>query len=159
MTDLPANLAQACEAWARLEAHLIEYCGLGQGALLERERPALIRVLVAALDAPPAPAPIQASAQLAALTADAGGAGHPVCPVPNIATPLPDPSPPQISRITRGVWYSAGDLPAPDLAKARADGPGYDCRQCGRRVRGARHSDPRLLCPTCTLSEGHSSAG
>lgn len=147
MTDLPPNLAQACEAWARLEAHLIEYCGLGQGALLERERPALIRLIVAALDgSPPAPAPV--------IVKDTGGSPPPVSD--------PYPSQPLVTdptRLVRGVWYAAGDLPAPDLARARADGPGFDCRQCGRRVRGARHSDPRLLCPTCTLSEGHSSAG
>ena len=137
MTDIPANIAQAARAWASLEAHLVERCGLGSSVSLERERPALIRIMMAALDgSPPAPAPVPALVREA--------------PLPPVPTP---------TKYAAGVWFNGFDLPAPDLAATRADGPGFDCRQCGRRVRGARHTDPRLLCPTCTLSEGHSSQG
>lgn len=137
MTDIPANIAQAARAWAALEAHLVERCGLGQSSSLEKERPALIRIMLSALDAQPAPAPVH---------------------VPTIVMPDP-PLPPQHG-VGQAVWVNGFDLPLPyDLAATRVDGPGFDCRQCGRRVRGARHTDPRLLCPTCTLSEGHNSQG
>jgi len=37
--------ARAAELWARLEKRLIERCGLPNGAMLDRERPGLVRAV------------------------------------------------------------------------------------------------------------------
>jgi hypothetical protein len=145
MTDLPTNLAQACEAWARIEAHLIEHCGLGQGALLERERPALIRLTLTALEGLPAPVTIHASSTVLECR------GSPPLPLHNPTPPAPPQFVAEPRWVAGGVWFNGFDLPAPDPAKARTDGPGYDCRACGVRVKRGRHVDPRLLCPACRL--------
>ncbi len=139
---LPANLALAVKAWAMVEAHLIAHCGLGQSVSLEKERPALIRIMVAALDPLPAPESVHV-------------AGAEV-----VASPAPAPIPfepaftPRIRKARKAdaVWFDGLDLIGLDQAIARTDGPGYDCRQCGVRVRGARHTNPRLVCPTCTTA-------
>lgn len=41
--------ARAAEIWAKLERKLIERCGLPDGAMLDRERPGLVRMVGTAL--------------------------------------------------------------------------------------------------------------
>ena len=41
--------ARAVEIWAKLERKLIERCGLPDGAMLDRERPGLVRMVGTAL--------------------------------------------------------------------------------------------------------------
>ena len=124
--DAPANLAQAVAAWAAIEEHLIRHCGLLDSSRLDMERPALIRIVAEALAGVPAmPAPAPAERYDPTLAPPAQ-----VIPHRPIGTP---------------VWIGT-DLPNPF---PRPDGPGFSCRGCGRRQRGARHADPRLLCDVC----------
>ena len=52
------TLANAAQIWAALEQHLIEHCEPPQDRLLEAQRPACVRIIIAALEhAPPVPKP------------------------------------------------------------------------------------------------------
>jgi hypothetical protein len=121
-----------------LEAHLVERCGLGSSVSLERERPALIRIMLSALEG--LPAPVTHHAAVAGTAAvDTGSAPPPVSVIER----------PRHVTIGEAVWFDGRDFPA--LTAGRPDGPGYECRACGVRVKRGRHLDPRLLCPACRL--------
>ena len=52
------TLASAAQIWAALEQRLIEHCELPQDRRLEAQRPACVRIIIAALEhAPPVPKP------------------------------------------------------------------------------------------------------
>jgi hypothetical protein len=121
-----------------LEAHLVERCGLGSSVSIDRERPALIRIMLSALEGLPAPATIHAATTGTVVEA-------------TDSSPLPVAVVERRPHVTIGeaVWFDGRDFPA--LTAGRPDGPGYECRACGVRVKRGRHLDPRLLCPACRL--------
>lgn len=132
--------AQAAALWARIEAHLVEHCGLPQDGRLDRERPALMRllglgrILPISENAPQGHEP----------PPENRGSSPPVQPAA-IGTPVWLGSDGNIVPVHRGMGYRDPGIPAVPVMR----GIGYTCRRCGTRIRGARHTDPRLVCPQC----------
>jgi hypothetical protein len=143
MTDTPTHGALAAAIWARLEHLLIETGGLSDDERLRVARSKCIALLAHAMEGlplPPMPPPAPA---LTPLPLDLGPQ---VAPRPAV-TIAPRPALTRKAVVGQAVRYDASDplnLPTPT-----GPGPGYTCRGCGLRVRGARHTDPRLLCQVC----------
>jgi hypothetical protein len=178
MTDIPTHGALAAAVWARLEQLLIETGGLSDDERLRVARSKCIALLARAMEGLPLP-PMQNESRPPS-PPEGGSRLLPLDLGPQVASPQvevrPFVHPRPVHELTRsavrqeawldrarsavgqGVWYDASDtlnLPTPT-----GPGPGYTCRGCGLRVKGARHTDPRLLCQVCaahrpTTTLGH----
>jgi hypothetical protein len=163
MSDTPNHAALAAAVWARLEQLLIETGGLSDDERLRVARSKCIALLAHAMEGLPLPpmanepkveTPSRQKEVLTPLPLDLGSQ---VAPQPAV-TIAPRLALTRKAVVGQAVWYDAADpltLPTPT-----GPGPGYTCRGCGLRVKGARHTDPRLLCQVCaahrpTTTPGH----
>ena len=142
----PERLALAALTWARLERVLTD-AGLLPDRLQER-RAEYIRVLVDALDGVPVPPPLAEPVSPVPLPPPMEGAGVAIAERPAGVAIAERPAGVAIQRRPISSYPGWVD-PSPDAPSTPRSGPGFSCRECGARVRRARHTDPRLICLQC----------